>query len=270
MSLILDALRKSEAERRRGQAPDLYAELPPLVSRVATRRPAWPWWLVAGLALLAALWMLRGVQSGAGVVSAPNDEMRPGIAAQPASAPLAPPAPAPVVIAPAAAPPAAVVPAPITPDPTRDTVASVAASVSKPDLAQAAQAVVSSSAVPDASAPVPKPAPLPPLPEPASQAPQSTPQPVASAAPGPPAPATAPATTAPLRLADLSAGEREQLPALKISMHMWGPAPAQRFAIIDGARVGQGDRVGDAVVEEIAADAVVLNWHGQRVALPIR
>ena len=52
-------------------------------------------------------------------------------------------------------------------------------------------------------------------------------------------------------------------------MHMWGPTPAQRFAIIDGARVGQGDRVGDAVVEEIAADSVVLNWHGRRVALPI-
>ena len=29
MSLILEALRKSEAERRRGDAPDLRVELPP-------------------------------------------------------------------------------------------------------------------------------------------------------------------------------------------------------------------------------------------------
>ena len=97
--------------------------------------------------------------------------------------------------------------------------------------------------------------------------------------PAPPAPLPAPETTAPLtvppnasgavRLADLSAGEREQLPTLKISMHMWGPTPTQRFAIIDGARVGQGDRVGDAVVEEIGAGSVGLSWHGQRLALPI-
>jgi len=38
MSLILDALRKSEAERRRGQAPSLYAQAPVLTTR---RRPAW-------------------------------------------------------------------------------------------------------------------------------------------------------------------------------------------------------------------------------------
>jgi hypothetical protein len=38
MSLILDALRKSEAERRRGQAPSLYSQAPQLTTR---RRPPW-------------------------------------------------------------------------------------------------------------------------------------------------------------------------------------------------------------------------------------
>jgi general secretion pathway protein B len=38
MSLILDALRKSEAERRRGEAPSLYAQSPVPTTR---RRPAW-------------------------------------------------------------------------------------------------------------------------------------------------------------------------------------------------------------------------------------
>jgi general secretion pathway protein B len=85
-----------------------------------------------------------------------------------------------------------------------------------------------------------------------------------------PPPAPASVTTSTLRVADLSPGEREQLPALKISMHMWGPTPDQRFAIIDGTRVGAGDRVGEAVVEEIVADGVVLNWHGRRLSLPLR
>ena len=44
MSLILEALRKSEAERRRGEMPDLRAELPPPAagSRSSLRR-ALPW-----------------------------------------------------------------------------------------------------------------------------------------------------------------------------------------------------------------------------------
>src|SRR6188768_1872032 len=50
MSLILDALRKSEAERRRGQAPSLYADTP---APSTPLRPAWlPWLPVAGGILL--------------------------------------------------------------------------------------------------------------------------------------------------------------------------------------------------------------------------
>ncbi len=73
-----------------------------------------------------------------------------------------------------------------------------------------------------------------------------------------------------LRLADLSAEQRQQLPPLKISMHMWNDAPAQRFVIIDGNRLAEGDRIGDAVLEAIRADGVVLNWNGRRLKLAIR
>ncbi|MFC3813859.1 general secretion pathway protein GspB [Lysobacter sp. GCM10012299] len=252
MSLILDALRKSEAERRRGQAPDLYAELPPLVPRTATRRPLWPWWLAGGFAVLASLWLLRDVTSTAGVVTAPvvdapaaaaNDladsTAAVGPAVPPATAPLPKPGPR------------------FASEPSRSAL---------PE-ARPAREAMATVAVPPETGPAPsQPAPEPVLPS-SSQAPVQPPVQVASVTP--PAPAATPAAAAPLRLADLSAGEREQLPALKISMHMWAPSPDQRFAIIDGARVGQGDRVGDAVVEEISADSVVLNWHGQRVALPI-
>ena len=54
MSLILEALRKSEAERRRGSAPDVAMELPPPSTRAAGRAPAWLWPAVAVLALLLA------------------------------------------------------------------------------------------------------------------------------------------------------------------------------------------------------------------------
>ncbi|MEO6155703.1 MAG: general secretion pathway protein GspB [Thermomonas sp.] len=58
MSLILEALRKSEAERRRGLAPDVAMELPP----TQAPRPRMPaaWWLpalvVAALLVVAGWW----------------------------------------------------------------------------------------------------------------------------------------------------------------------------------------------------------------------
>src|SRR4051812_20874319 len=66
MSLILDALRKSEAERRRGQSPSLYAQTP---VPSATLRPAWlPWLPVAGGVLVlvaAAVWFMRDADAPA-------------------------------------------------------------------------------------------------------------------------------------------------------------------------------------------------------------
>src|SRR5690606_33672057 len=58
MSLILDALRKSEAERRRGQLPILTLELPPATPRRSRPRA---WWLAIPIFLLAAaaFWFLR-------------------------------------------------------------------------------------------------------------------------------------------------------------------------------------------------------------------
>ena len=58
MSLILDALRKSEAQRRRGELPALSLELPPATTRPA---PSRAWWIAlpVGIALAAlAIWLI--------------------------------------------------------------------------------------------------------------------------------------------------------------------------------------------------------------------
>ncbi|MCA1714785.1 MAG: general secretion pathway protein GspB [Gammaproteobacteria bacterium] len=100
---------------------------------------------------------------------------------------------------------------------------------------------------------------------------QVRPQPVPVAeSEAPPAPVPpAPGSAAILQLADLPAEQRKQLPPLRISMHMWDQDPARRFVIIDGARLHEGDRVGDAVIEQITSDSVLLDWNGRHLRLPL-
>jgi general secretion pathway protein B len=110
--------------------------------------------------------------------------------------------------------------------------------------------------------------PLPTSPEPAAPAPATRPitPPAATAEPR----IASGSTTKPLRLSDLSPVDRRSLPPLKMSMHMWSADATQRFVILDGARVGEGDRVGEAVVDEITRDGAVLAWGGRRVKAPVR
>jgi general secretion pathway protein B len=82
--------------------------------------------------------------------------------------------------------------------------------------------------------------------------------------------AATPAAERPVRLADLPPADRRALPPLRMSMHLFAAAPAERFVILDGQRVGEGDRLGDAVVDEITADGAVLAWRGQRVWVSVR
>ena len=268
MSLILDALRKSEAERRRGQAPDLYAELPPV-----TRRPrgvVQPWWWLAGALVLGALLTLAVSQRS--------------------------PAP----------PPSGTAPVTSTLDPQRnraedrpadwqdnasasssDGRAAVVADAPLSGAREIAVAPVDIVIVPPSPQPPSAPAPVVPAPretitaEPAAISPSATSPPLPTTTRAQPAPAPAPPTApavatpvtdanAPISLSDLSAAERQQLPPFKVSMHLWDSNPAQRFAIVDGARVGEGDRIGDAFVESISRDGLVLAWNGRRLRLGIR
>lgn len=240
MSLILEALRKSEAERRRGQVPDLLSDAAPAVSsRPAATRD---WRIVAvaasAIAITAVVFAVGWLRSSP--TSAEPAAASDGIA----TASDVPPAP-PLRKAPD--PPPSLQPPPPRPSPT----------VAPPQTAK-------TTAAPPAESPAPAPR--------ADSAARSDAVAANAAVPAPAAPiATAfVSPDAPLRLSDLSPEDRQQLPTLKLSMHMWAPEATHRFAIIDGNRVNEGDRVGEATVESIQQDAVMLTWNGRRIRLPIR
>jgi general secretion pathway protein B len=270
MSLILEALRKSEAERRRGQAPDLRTELPPVAPPRPHALPRWSWAVLA-LTLLALAWLLLarpwsapandGLPPPADATAQVGDvaadaipdtgsrlpERRividPAVAVPPAESASAS---RPGSAEPIASPATAVASGPGTRSPPADgTVTGAGTTASTPIDANRGNA---------------PPAPAVPV-EPSS----APPTPVATAQP-----LASPLGTRLLALSDLSAEERRQLPPLKLSMHMWSEDPARRFVILDGQRLAEGDRAGPAVVDAIRSDDVVLAWNGMRLRLSLR
>lgn len=264
MSLILEALRKSEAERQRGRAPGLFVAQAPLAPR-RSGPPAWAWALgalllavLAGAAWLA--WPRPAAPETAGTVASANTEPR--LAEDTRAAPSAATAPATSSVAPTSA--AATVvpaPAPVTiPSPSHSP-----APVPAPIPAPSREPIPAPTAAPSLE-PIPAPTPTPAPPSDAL-APASTADQAATVTALPataPEPAPAPLPT----LAQLSASARAQLPPLKLSMHVYAASPAQRFVILDGQRLGEGaSPAPGVVVQEIRRDGLVLSVNGDAVLL---
>ncbi len=238
MSFILDALRKSEAARRRSEAPDLFAAMPATPEPVLAR-PNWPLWLlgaVAAISLIAVLWLLsqRTQQAtpasptvDATMTAAPtNDAATRDPVSEPVSAPIPEPVSAP---GPASIPPQ-------TPPPMDRSPPPVVVSEVAPQVA--------------------------PLPLPARELP-ATPTVIAP-------PPALPPTGGLVSLADLDPATRKQLPPLKLSMHLWNETPARRFVILDGQRLREGDLLGELVIERITRDGAVLAWRGGQLRIELR
>ena len=229
MSFILDALRKSEAARRRSEAPDLFAAMPATLEPVRAH-PNWPLWLlgvVAAVSLTAVLWLLAQrapevapatTAVDTAVETAPTDD---------AAASAQAPEPVPVPMPPQTQPPVDSAPPP-----------AVAATLSPP---------------PPAPLPPPRELPAPPL-ETAVVAP----------------PPTLPPAGSVVSLVDLDPATRKLLPPLKLSMHMWNETSAQRFVILDGQRLREGDLLGELVIERITRDGAVLVWRGSQLKIELR
>jgi len=265
VSLILEALRKSEAERQRGQTPDLFtATVRGTAPSRSVRAPQSLWWWLVVPALGLAVWALTQRASDAQGVSSEQHAM------PAADATTEQAAPAPLAARPlASTPPRAVAAtdagssASTTADaPTRSAVETqhdAAAEVQPVDPDEWMARVAQTGSTADIDGAV-------------ARAPRA--QPPMESVPRAPAPLPAPPRTQSqgdnVALSDLAAAEREQLPPLKMSMHLWAPEPERRFVILDGNRVGEGDRVGNVVVEAITADGAVIAWQGRRIVLPMR
>lgn len=222
MSLILEALRKSEADRRRGETPNVHVEMSPSPAKRRSGFPAWAWWMVA-VVIGASGWWLLFVQTS----PAPTR-----VATFPTTTPVA----VHRKFAAGALPPVRhLTPAPMhakSPAP----IAAAAPAAAAPSLPRDLPVV------------------------------SHAPAPVAIA---PSMPAAA-GNGAVLHLSDLTIDERRGLPPLKLSMHMWNDDPTQRFVILDGNRLHEGDRLGETIVTAITTQGVIIDWNGRRLELPIR
>lgn len=138
MSYILDALRKADAERDRGNVPGIHAQ-PSFGSPAPTSAPPaakpWPWLAAGALAVLLigglAWYLMSGPRRGAEAATAPP------VAAPIAAAPVAPVTPPPAI---ARAPSAAPAPLPVirSTRPTPTAMAATSAAAPPPEAAKQA------------------------------------------------------------------------------------------------------------------------------------
>ena len=224
MSLILDALKKSEAERQRGQVPNLLSPSPAATTYYsAQKKSPLPWMILAAVLLVALVFGFLYMKSG-------DDE-------------------------------------------TPDTSIATATVISQP-LNASPETTAPTVAVADTVSPANLPEPIAAPASPVSQTPPTKPPSPFASPPIPEPVKPAAGTVEPLPepriagMAEMPIDQRQQLPALKLSMHVFSSESSKRFAIIDGQRVNEGSLIGPAVVEEIRQDGVVLSMQGQSYLLP--
>lgn len=247
MSLILDALRRADAERQRGGVPGLHAQTGitlPTHGGTGPQAASHQHWLLLGAVgalLLAGLAVLAWLRIGT-------------------------PAPVPAAALPVAVPAAVLVATPAA--------APVAATAASAPPQPGVLAATPAPALPQPAGMPPQPAGVPPRPAAAPHGPAPTallPRPVAAPAlPRTPAAqqvAAAAAQRLPT-LADLPEALRRALPAMTLGGSMYAEQPALRMVIINGQVVHEGDRLApELLVQQIRPKSVVLNLRGQAFEL---
>jgi general secretion pathway protein B len=244
MSFILDALKKSEAERRQGEVPRLQNEP---FSPPPRRRPLWPlllalalllnggvfaWWLLARneAPATAAVTAERSAQSAAGGRSASAEPAGTGALAPSSGGPLPGRAATPAVPA-------------------------------EPEVVT----VVLDAAPVKSAAPAARPLP-------AKSAENTPPRRAEPAAPAPARPrvaAAAPVAEAFPPVSELPGNVRSSLPALDLQLHFFTPESERRLVRLNGLNLREGGSSGDGLnVVEITQDGVKLSYGGNRFFLP--
>jgi general secretion pathway protein B len=272
MSLILEALKKSEQQRRLGEAPTFGSPV------VATRKRRSVLPLIAILIVAGAgawWWLAHRASTPAPATPAPDSSTTPAemplsqqVQTRPAGSTARPPlqrtppaatanqdkravgvgnVPHASTVAPQG--PASATPA--TPAPDKNAGLRALA----PPAPAKTEAAAPAAAPPPKTAATTPPAPAPARPQPPA-ATATDAQPVAS----PPAAAVPALPT----VWELPYATRKDIPAIELSMHVYSSDPKQRFVVIKGDRHGEGDEVAtDLVLKEIRQDGIVLDYKGQ-------
>jgi general secretion pathway protein B len=234
MSYILDALRKSDLQRRRGTAPTLLAVQEPAPER---KRPG-----------LLTYGLLAAVLIGAGIVIG---WMRPWQSEQ--AVPVRP--------EPVAAKPLESAPIPSTPDPARAPFETAPQPKPELNLQNATQPKLKRTTKPERSARA----------QPAIEGlPREAGAPSTSAAPSPEqqvatAAADAASEQTVISMAELPSFVRAELPAMTISVHAYSGDPAGRLLGIGNQILREGDFVAPGVkLVEITPEGMVLDYKGYR------
>ena len=270
MSLILEALKKSEQQRRLGEAPTLGSpvldvrrgrNLLPLFAGLIVIALAVGWWLLrpAPAPMSAQTAKVPSVAVKAPAPAPTMSRIKPAPAAGATSRtaqmerePIKPMASGLEAVAP---------PLPIR-APINDRPGSVTQLPPAPARAPATAAVAPAAARKPAPTTVPPPAKVT-----ASALTQAPPPKAAAVA----APHNAPVASAPAlpSVWDLPYATRKDLPDLTLTMHVYAADPHERFVVIKGERHVEGDDLGEGVIlREISADGMVLEYKGTRFVYP--
>lgn len=230
MSLLLDALRKAEEERRLGQTPSLHSVIQAVPAGRPSRRRWLPWLLgLLGLALGAAALVLVWVQRPA----------------------------APVVATPPSPPPAVPV-LDSLPVPMEEDVEDLADLDIEAPYARHLQATTAETA-----APAVRPPPAEPVAE-ASQEPPPGPRLTVERI------QLAAAGEVAVPLAEMPADYRASFPAFRVDVHVWNEDPALRFVMLNGRRYREGDVTQEGPrLLAIVANGMDFEHRGTRVRLPL-
>lgn len=72
-----------------------------------------------------------------------------------------------------------------------------------------------------------------------------------------------------LRLAELPTTTRNRFPGLAFSTHVYADDPTLRAIVANGERLGEGDEIGGARVEQITEDGVLMAFEEYLVEIPV-
>ncbi|PZQ16304.1 MAG: hypothetical protein DI564_06620 [Rhodanobacter denitrificans] len=261
MSLILEALKKSESQRRLGEMPNLAT--PVIATR--KRRSLLPVLVAAIAVALAAGWWLQ--RDGTPTVAPTEPQVVTPSAPQPAAErrpALADAAQKPPAATPVRTPRTADTTKPAAAPPPADAVADV-----QTPAAQPAPASPAPSAAAAATKPLPAPVPVagPAATNPAANSSTAPAPPVVTPAPAPP-PAV-PAQPALPRFWELPYATRRELPTMQLTMQVYSDDPAKRFVILNDVRQTEGAELGKGLyLREIRQDGLVMEVDGTRFFYP--